>query len=75
MAKITYEYLGYELVECDNGLPHVFDDGTIRKGEYRRVWCEGSEEQPQEKVQEVILTLGKVVDEYGNKKYRNFKII
>ena len=31
MAKIAYEYLGCELVECENGLPHVFNDGTIRK--------------------------------------------
>ena len=31
MAKITYDYLRYELVECENGLPHVFNYGIIRK--------------------------------------------
>ena len=75
MAKITYDYLRYELVECENGLPHVFNYGIIRKSKYQSVWHEGSEEHPQEKVQEVVSTLEKVVNEHGNKKYRNIKIV
>ena len=74
MAKITYEYLGYELVECTNGLLHVFDDDTIRKSVYRSVWYEGSEECHKKQVNERISILERITNEFGNKKYRNIKI-
>ena len=75
MAKITYEYLGCELVDCKDGLDKVFNDGTIRKGKYQSVWHEGSEECPKKQVNERISILERITNDFGNKKYRNIKIV
>lgn len=76
MVKITYEYLGGKLIEDKNGMPHVFDDGSIRNGVYTECWYEGSEEWncTADEINKRVHLLERSTNCYGNKLYRNIKV-
>jgi hypothetical protein len=68
MAQITYQYLGTKAI------PDKWFFGVVTRYRYESCWYDGSEVVDEAQVKPRIKELSEIVNEFGNKKYRNIQV-
>ena len=68
MARITYQYRGTKAI------PTKWFDGVAIEHRYELCWYDGSEVVDEAQVKPRIKELSEIVNEFGNKKYRNIQV-
>ena len=68
MAKITYQYRGIKAI------PTKWFNDCVVEHRYELCWYDGSEEVEASKVKVRVKDLSEIIDDDGNKKYRNIKV-
>jgi hypothetical protein len=67
-VKLEYEYRGLKAI------PSKWFDGVVIEHRYELYWYSGSEMVEESNVNKRIKELSVIVNDYGNKKYRNIKV-